>query len=459
MEGEPDTRVRQLQNRLASLGFNVESDGRFGPVTEQAVRAFQSRNGLKADGVVGDATKASLRGAEPMDTRAAAAANAPAAGQAYGAKYAGDSAEARQARGNQNEALAGQRDIGTKTKAEKKAASDRKRERRRSRSRSASDEVEDTGEVVDGGDADSAGSGSRSRSRDDGGTIALGLGMDRQRGDRRVRDLQAMLDDIGMNLGAGGQDGKFGPDTRKALLRFQRKYGIKADGIFGKKTRTALNTVQKLMNARDRQSPGSSLREHLANDRAVIAAMLEADTKHDHPDSGDDSKGEGMKRCPSCDWRNAKGTTKCKKCGATLAKKGDAKLSEDAWGGKPGTNWKQVGAHAKKKLSPLLKHYMGMAHPFTQCVADNTKRFGPERAKKVCAVLKDLGRRTTKWRKGPGGSALTEADLVRLLVEEIVEAGLETPADVDLIEAFLIEQLPAGHELREGRADPNPQAG
>jgi hypothetical protein len=48
---------------------------------------------------------------------------------------------------------------------------------------------------------------------------------------------------------------------------------------------------------------------------------------------------------------------------------------------------------------------------------------------------------------------------VRLLVEEIVEAGLETKEDVDLIEAFLVEQLPEGHELREGRADPNSPAG
>ena len=55
----------------------------------------------------------------------------------------------------------------------------------------------------------------------------------------------------------------------------------------------------------------------------------------------------------------------------------------------------------KKKLNGILDHYKGMAHPFTACVRDNTKRFGPEGAKKVCAVLKDLNEGTTKWRKGP----------------------------------------------------------
>ena len=58
----------------------------------------------------------------------------------------------------------------------------------------------------------------------------------------------------------------------------------------------------------------------------------------------------------------------------------------------------------RKKLAPLLRHYKRMAHPFTQCVKDNTKRFGLERAKAYCAVLKDLNEGTTKWRKGAKGA-------------------------------------------------------
>lgn len=65
--------------------------------------------------------------------------------------------------------------------------------------------------------------------------------------------------------------------------------------------------------------------------------------------------------------------------------------------GRPGTNWKQVTPRERAKLAPLLKHYAKSPHPFTKCVRENRKRFGP-RTEQVCAVVKDLIRGTTKWR-------------------------------------------------------------
>src|ERR1044072_2232235 len=50
-----------------------------------------------------------------------------------------------------------------------------------------------------------------------------------------------------------------------------------------------------------------------------------------------------------------------------------------------------------KRLTPLLKHYAKMEHPFRACVRDNRKRFGPK-TEAYCAVLKDLIKGTTKWR-------------------------------------------------------------
>ncbi len=53
--------VREVQQRLRDWGYYEGAvDGKFGSQTEQAVRFFQSRNGLTVDGVVGPQTWAAL---------------------------------------------------------------------------------------------------------------------------------------------------------------------------------------------------------------------------------------------------------------------------------------------------------------------------------------------------------------------------------------------------------------
>jgi len=61
---------------------------------------------------------------------------------------------------------------------------------------------------------------------------------------------------------------------------------------------------------------------------------------------------------------------------------------------------KDVTPKERYQLRNLLKYYAKKPKPFTACVRDNTKRFGPDGAKRVCATLKDIIRGTTKWRKG-----------------------------------------------------------
>ena len=54
--GSTGANVRYLQTALGGL----KVDGQFGPITDRAVRAFQSAKGLKVDGIVGPITWAAL---------------------------------------------------------------------------------------------------------------------------------------------------------------------------------------------------------------------------------------------------------------------------------------------------------------------------------------------------------------------------------------------------------------
>jgi peptidoglycan hydrolase-like protein with peptidoglycan-binding domain len=56
------TRVRQVQRKLNRLGYGAgKVDGLFGPITDGAVRRFQSRRRLAVDGIVGPKTSRRLR--------------------------------------------------------------------------------------------------------------------------------------------------------------------------------------------------------------------------------------------------------------------------------------------------------------------------------------------------------------------------------------------------------------
>src|SRR6056297_2101878 len=48
--------VRELQEDLVMLGEKIVIDGIFGPSTEKAVKQFQKKSNLPADGVVGNTT-------------------------------------------------------------------------------------------------------------------------------------------------------------------------------------------------------------------------------------------------------------------------------------------------------------------------------------------------------------------------------------------------------------------
>ena len=58
--GDSGAGVRQIQNALIAKGYKITVDGSFGSQTDNAVKDFQTKNSLKADGIVGPATWAKL---------------------------------------------------------------------------------------------------------------------------------------------------------------------------------------------------------------------------------------------------------------------------------------------------------------------------------------------------------------------------------------------------------------
>lgn len=76
-EGEKGEGVRAMQRRLKELGYLKGSvDGSYGAATANAVRSFQSANGLKADGAAGTATLNKLYASSAVSASSAAAGTA-----------------------------------------------------------------------------------------------------------------------------------------------------------------------------------------------------------------------------------------------------------------------------------------------------------------------------------------------------------------------------------------------
>lgn len=105
---------------------------------------------------------------------------------------------------------------------------------------------------------------------------------------------------------------------------------------------------------------------------------------------------------------------------------------------RPGANFTKVPAKSVAKLKGIIEHYKGSGG-FTRCVADQVKHgLSDDHAKRRCAVVKDLGEGTTRWRKG--GKGKVSEELERLLSEAwgrvvVVEETLGAGMSVALVEA------------------------
>ena len=62
MMGDQGTEVAEAQVQLVQRGYDVMTDGDFGPATVEAVKSFQEQNGFKADGMIDTMTFKALVG-------------------------------------------------------------------------------------------------------------------------------------------------------------------------------------------------------------------------------------------------------------------------------------------------------------------------------------------------------------------------------------------------------------
>ena len=213
--------VRDMQQKLKDLGiYSGEVTGNIGAKTTAAIKSFQEKYGLTADGVIGNATLAKLNEVTSEKTTSAPAAT-PVASTVSAATIR-DVQQKLKDLGMYSGSITG--NAGQKTVAAVKAFQKKYgltadgiigSETLKKLNEVAQAQVTATPKVT----ATPASSANAST----------------------VRDVQQKLKDLGMY--SGEVTGNIGSKTTAAIKAFQEKYGLTADGIIGSETLKKLNEV------------------------------------------------------------------------------------------------------------------------------------------------------------------------------------------------------------------------
>lgn len=182
-KGDKGADVRELQTMLISLGYSCGDagvDGDFGNGTESAVKSFQKAIGLKVDGLAGKNTITKLR-------------------SLYANKKTTENTPVK----NDTPKTVKTDNWIARLQAECNAQGFSK-------------------QAVDGIKGPKTLAGCPTLKRGASGNI--------------TRLLQEKLISLGYNCGSCGADGKFGTDTKNAVIAYQKKSGLSADGIVGQNT-------------------------------------------------------------------------------------------------------------------------------------------------------------------------------------------------------------------------------
>lgn len=231
--GSSGSKVRTLQNRLIALGWLAgKADGAYGGATQAAVKAFQEKSDLWADGVAGPETLKKLYSSSAKRSSTPVSS----VGESLKLGMNGAAVRALQKRLKQLGYLSGtvDGDFGEATKAAVTAF--------QLNNGLTADGVAGTAtlnklyeeNLVSNDDDDDNGSGNGGAGVSSTGYVTLRQG-DSGEG---VRKLQRALKDLGYY--SGSVDGSYGTGTVNAVMAFQRTNNLRVDGVAGPQTQRVL---------------------------------------------------------------------------------------------------------------------------------------------------------------------------------------------------------------------------
>ena len=278
MEGDEVTR---LQTALIQQGYlSGTADGIYGVNTENAVRAFQRKHKIKADGLAGAKTQSLLYAGSGREQEKSGSQQAADSGKnsasaesqsvtlRYGDEgenvrklqsslislgYLSGTADGQYGRQTQSAVYRFQKDhqlttdgvAGAKTQSLLYAGSGKEQEK--------------------SGSNQASGSGKNSASAES-QSVTMRYGDEGE----NVRELQSSL--ISLGYLSGTADGKYGKQTQSAVYRFQKDHQLTTDGVAGAKTQDVLSTAVK-------NPVSGSSRPAAAEPAAAAAAPDKSDIK------------------------------------------------------------------------------------------------------------------------------------------------------------------------------------